>query len=451
MKPFTSVKARITLWYTALMLLIISIVLISVAALSLRLSMDNIENSVKAQVTQIAEKVKSRISKSTAFTLENNEEFKNVSIYSDKGSYVIGQYNYDVSNIPFKNEFLRKESINGETYIVYDIFKPAAPGKPGGYWIRGAESVAYTKILGRSVFMIILIVIPFILILTAWGGYYITKKAFFPIDNIINTANEICLSNNITKRIPLNANMQKDELYRLSVTLNDMLDRIEKLILQEKQFTSDASHELRTPISVILAQGEYLLDIAESIKEKELSQDIVTKAKQMSRLVSSLLLLARIDQNRQKFNREKTDINVVIDIAIQSVSKFAESKNITLLSDINCQVLIYADEVLLTTAVTNLINNAVKYGKEGGYVMITAIVNSDNTEIRITDNGIGIPENKIDKIWTRFYRIDNVRNDEYGSCGLGLALVKSIITLHGGDISVTSTLDSGTELSLIHI
>lgn len=448
MKHFTSVKARITLWYTALMLLIISVVLILVAALSLRLSTDNIENSVKAQVTQIAEKVKSRISRSTAFTLENNEEFKNVSIYSDNGSYVIGQYNYDVSNIPFKNEFLRKESINGKTYIVYDIFRPSAPGKPGGYWIRGAESVAYTKILGRSVFMIILIVIPFILILTAWGGYYITKKAFLPIDNIVNTANEICLSNNITKRIPLKANMPKDELYRLSVTLNDMLDRIEKLILQEKQFTSDASHELRTPISVILAQGEYLLDIAESHKEKELAQDIVIKANQMSKLVSSLLLLARIDQNRQKFNREKTDIHVVIDIAIQAVSKFAESKNITLLTDINCQALIYADEILLTTAITNLINNAVKYGKAGGYVMITVLEKNGHTEISIKDNGIGIPKNKIDKIWTRFYRIDSVRNDEYGSCGLGLSLVKSIISLHGGDISVTSTFNEGTEFTI---
>ena len=89
---------------------------------------------------------------------------------------------------------------------------------------------------------------------------------------------------------------------------NRMLDKIENLIIQEKQFTSDASHELRTPISVILAQGEYLLDIAKDEKEKELAQTIVDKSKQISKLVSSLLLLARIDQHRQKFNKEKVDL-----------------------------------------------------------------------------------------------------------------------------------------------
>ena len=124
-----------------------------------------------------------------------------------------------------------------------------------------------------------------------------------PVNSIIKTANDISLQNDLTRRIEIREDAKDDELLKLSVTLNKMLDKIESLIMQEKQFTSDASHELRTPISVILAQGEYLLDISENDKEKELAENIVTKSKQISKLVSRLFLLARIDQKRQQFKR----------------------------------------------------------------------------------------------------------------------------------------------------
>ncbi len=227
-----------------------------------------------------------------------------------------------------------------------------------------------------------------------------------------------------------------------------MLDKIESLIVQEKQFTSDASHELRTPISVILAQGEYLLDIADDEKEKELAQNIVDKANQMSKLVSRLLLLSRIDQNRQKLVKEKVDIGVLIDIAIGSMKELAEQKHITLFSDVPDGTVVNADESLILSVLNNLISNAIKYGRDGGYVKISASRTDNSTEIIVKDNGIGIDREHIDKIWGRFYRIDDVRNDEYGSCGLGLAMVKSIIKLHGGKISVKSELGQGSEFRI---
>ena len=228
-----------------------------------------------------------------------------------------------------------------------------------------------------------------------------------------------------------------------------MLDRIENLIRQEKQFTSDASHELRTPISVILAQDEYLLDIAKDEKEKELAGSIVDKANQVSKLVSRLLLLARIDQNRQKFNTEKVDIGVLADIAIDSMKDLADKKGISLSSDVAEDTIVEADEALLLSAITNLISNGIKYGKESGYVSVSASKIGDKTEITVADYGIGIDKAHIDKIWDRFYRIDDVRNDEYGSCGLGLAMVKATIELHGGTINVSSTLGEGTVFKII--
>lgn len=426
------------------MLVLIIIVLSLVGTLSYRLSMDNMEKDIILQVTQVSDKISKR-QEDVFYSVDNNKEFKNVSIYNSDGEYIVGQYIYDIANIEFHEGRPRRETVDGKDYIVYDIFKYSAPGEPGGFWIRGVESVNSIMFLWRSAFIIILIIIPLILILTALGGYYITQKAFLPINNIIKTANDISAQNDISRRIEIVPNAKQDELQHLSVTLNKMLDKIENLIVQEKQFTSDASHELRTPISVILAQGEYLLDIATNEKEKELAQNLVAKANQMSKLVSRLLILSRIDQNRQKFVKEKVDIGVLVDIAIDSMRELAAQKHISLSANVADGTVVDADESLLLSVITNLISNAVKYGNEFGYVEVSAAKADGTTVITVKDNGIGIAKEHIDKIWRRFYRVDDVRNDEYGSCGLGLAMVQSIIKLHGGDITVKSALGQGTE------
>ena len=448
MKKITSIKTRITIWYTTLMFVLIVVVLSLVGGFSYQLSIDSVEKDVVLQVTQVTEKLSKR--QPDVFEIvESKEEFKNVSIYEMNGKYIVGQYNYDVVNIPFEEGIPRRESIDGKDYIVYDTRTQGPPGRHGGFWIRGVESVSSTTLLGRSAIVIMLILIPLILLLTALGGYYITKKAFNPVNNIVKTANDISAQKDISKRIEIAPDSKEDELHHLSVTLNKMLDKIENLIKQEKQFTSDASHELRTPISVILAQGEYLLDIAKDEKEKELAQTIVDKSKQVSKLVSRLLLLARIDQNRQKFNKEKVDLGVIIDVAIDSMKELAAQKEILLFANVPEGTIVDADESLLLSAITNLISNGIKYGNESGYVSVSASKNGDKTEIIVADNGVGISEEHIDKIWTRFYRVDDVRNDEYGSSGLGLSMVKSIIELHGGEITVKSTLGQGTEFRII--
>lgn len=448
MKKITSIKTRITIWYTSLMFILIIIVLSLVGGFSYQLSIEGIEKDVVLQVTQVVDDINKRHT-DVFKAVDNDKDFKNVSIYKLSGEYIAGQYIYDIAEIKFKEGVPHRENVDGREYIVYDVMKHASPDGRGGFWIRGAESVNSTVLLGRSAVIVMLIIIPVVLLLTALGGYYITKKAFMPVNSIIKTANDISVKNDITRRIEINPDAKPDELHQLSVTLNEMLDKIENLISREKQFTSDASHELRTPISVILAQGEYLLDIADDEKERELAESIVDKSKQISKLVSRLLLLSRLDQNRQKFNKERVDLGVLVDIAVDSIKEFAEKKNISIFTDIPEGTIIDADEALLLSAVTNLISNAAKYGKESGYVNISAFGAGDVTKIIVEDNGVGISKEHIDKIWGRFYRVDDVRNDEYGSCGLGLSMVKGIITLHGGKISVESTPGVGTRFTII--
>lgn len=448
MKKLTSVKTRITIWYTTLMLILLTVVLTLVGTLSYQLSIDNTEKDIVLQVTQVSEKLANH--RFDVFeSVDGDKEFKNVSIYKNDGTYIAGQYIYDIANTAFKVGAPRREAVDGKEYIVYDVLKHNAPGGHGGFWIRGAESVNSVILLKRSAIVIILITVPLILALTALGGYYITKKAFLPVNNIIKTANDIAAQNDITRRIEIMPEAKEDELFFLSVTLNQMLDKIENLIKQEKQFTSDASHELRTPVSVILSQGEYLLDIAKDEKEKELAENIVLKAKQMSTLISRLLLLARIDQSRQKLNKEKVDVSVITDIAFQNLKSLADEKNISLIANIPDDLIIEADEALLLSAICNLVSNGIKYGKPSGFVSVTASKEKDKTEITVTDNGIGIPACHMDKIWDRFYRTDDVRNDEYGSCGLGLAMVKSIVKLSGGEITLASEEGKGSSFKIV--
>ncbi len=447
MKKVASIKKRITLWYTSLMFVIIAIVLLLVGTLSYQFSIDRIEKDVVLQVSQVSERFLFK-RENIFHSVDSNKHLKNVSIHDFDGNHIAGQYIYDVESIPFHDGPPRRETVDGKEYIVYDVRKPAPPNIGNGFWIRGCESVNSTVLLGRSAFTVILIIIPLILLLTALGGYYITKKAFSPINNIIRTADKICSENDVRQRIEINPLAKKDELYDLSVTLNTMLDKIQSLIMQEKQFSSDASHELRTPISVILAQGEYLLDIADTEKEKELAQNIVDKANQVSKLVSELLLLARIDQNRQKIKTEKVNLGVLTDIAIDNAKDLADKKNITFITNVDEDILVNADEPLLLSAITNLITNAVKYGKESGTVTVVATKGIGIVKITVKDDGIGISEEKLGKIWERFYRTDDVRNDEYGSSGLGLSVVKSIVELHGGKVTVSSKENVGTEFTI---
>ena len=447
MKKTTSIKTRITIWYTTLMFVLIAVVLSLIGGISYRLSIDNIEKDVMVQVSGVNEKLSKR-DRGVFFKIENNEEFKNVTVYTDRGEYVAGKYNYDIDRIPFKEGNPRRESVDGKEYIIYDLRTSTPPGIPP-FWIRGAESVNSSVILGQSMFYVVLILVPIILLLTALGGYYITKKAFMPISDITKTADDIRVKGDVKKRIPLNPEGKEDELFRLSVTLNAMLDNIENLITKEKQFTSDASHELRTPISVVLSQGEYLLEIAETEKERELAQNIVDKANQMSKLVSSLLLLSRIDQNRQKLIKKDVELKVLVDVAVETTKAFADEKRINVNVKVEENLTVCVDETLMLSVITNLINNAVKYGKESGNVNITAKKEGSAVNIIVKDDGIGIPKENLEKIWDRFYRVDDVRNDEYGSNGLGLSMVKSIVELHGGKISVESEIGKGTEFKIV--
>ena len=289
---------------------------------------------------------------------------------------------------------------------------------------------------------------PFFLILSAIGGYIITKNAFTPIKKIRKIAEEINEGNDLSQRIDLGKG--DDELHTLANTFDVMFDRLQTSFENEVQFTSDVSHELRTPITVILTQSEYGKNHIKSVEEAQRSFKIIEKEGQkMSKLVSQLLTLARMERGKQKLNLENINLSELLEMTVETQICAAEAKNIKFVTKIVPEIYAKIDEMMIIRVFTNLISNAISYGKQNGTVIVELFLDENKNKIisRISDDGIGIPKNELDKIWLRFYQVDPSKSGD--NSGLGLSMVKKIIELHNGEIFVESEFGLGTTFTVI--
>ena len=321
-------------------------------------------------------------------------------------------------------------------------------GSYGKVWIRGVMPNIGQSSAIETVIHISFIILPFFLILSAIGGYIITKNAFTPIKKIRKIAEEINEGNDLSQRIDLGKG--DDELHTLANTFDVMFDRLQTSFENEVQFTSDVSHELRTPITVILTQSEYGKNHIKSIEEAQRSFGIIEKEGQkMSKLVSQLLTLARMERGKQKLNLENINLSELLEMTVETQICAAEAKNIKFVTKIVPEIYAKIDEMMIIRVFTNLISNAISYGKQNGTVIVELFLDENKNKIisRISDDGIGIPKNELDKIWLRFYQVDPSKSGD--NSGLGLSMVKKIIELHNGEIFVESEFGLGTTFTVI--
>ena len=313
-------------------------------------------------------------------------------------------------------------------------------------WIRGVIPSSLAEKAIETIISISLIILPFFLLFAGISGYIITKNGFKPIEKIRLTAENINAGNDLSRRINL-GQQRKDEIHTLANTFDTMFNRLQTSFENEVQFTSDVSHELRTPISVIISQSEYGLNHTESKEKMENSlKSVLKESIKMSQMISQLLMLSKMDKGHQKLNIEKVNLSELLDIIIDTQQIAADNKNIKINSVISPDIVIPADEILIMRLFINLITNAVNYGKENGYINIELFKFKDKIISKISDNGIGIAQENINKIWTRFYQVDSSRSSD--SSGLGLSMVKWIVEAHKGSISVKSELNKGTSFTV---
>ena len=239
---------------------------------------------------------------------------------------------------------------------------------------------------------------------------------------------------------------ERDEIYVLAGTFDDMLAELEEVFRREQRFTSDVSHELRTPVSVILAQCDAMLDNEELTEEQKIQISLIRrKAKGMADMISQLLFLSRADQGRQPLNREWIDLSELTEMAAEEQQMLAdgEGRGIRVVNNITPDIWADADETFYIRMIVNLLSNAVRHSRENGTVEVTLEKRNGDVVGSVRDHGEGISAEALPHIWERFYRADSSRTDGSHS-GLGLSMVKWIAEAHGGWVSAESKEGEGS-------
>lgn len=277
------------------------------------------------------------------------------------------------------------------------------------------------------------------------GGHWFSWRVIRPIESISATAAEISLSN-LSRRIDVTGT--ETELTGLARTLNQMFDRLESAFGQQVRFTADASHELRTPVAVILSHSELALDKQRPAEElRETIETCRRSALRMRSLIESLLTLARFDSGELTLDSRSFDVARTVGDCVGMVRPLAAQRRIAIQTDLG-PATATGDPDRIAQVVTNLLTNAIRYNHDQGQVGVALRSSGTEVVLSVSDTGIGIPPEHLAHIFERFYRVDNARSRKDGGVGLGLAICKSIVAAHGGQISVSSHPERGTKFEV---
>ncbi len=284
--------------------------------------------------------------------------------------------------------------------------------------------------------IIMLVSILTIMITSALGGFIVSNKALKPIEYISKQISKIS-KENLDEKIDIKN--VPSELEILVSSFNDMLKRLNKAFKQQKRFISDISHELKTPVSVIMMQAEIVLKRERDIEEyKKAMKSIKEKTQIMSELIEKMLLLATLESKYNRMSFGLIKIGNVIEEAVSLFQHKAREKKIEIVFDKKDDINLKADKITLLEVFINLIDNAVKYNKQGGSIEISLEQKNSFVFIGIKDTGLGIPKDKLNRITEEFYRVDESRSKDSTGFGLGLSIVKRIIELHKGSLEIES-------------
>jgi heavy metal sensor kinase len=295
--------------------------------------------------------------------------------------------------------------------------------------------------------LLLFISIPSLLLCAAAGGYWISTRALAPVDQITQTARTIS-AQNLSSRLVVP--QTRDELQRLSETLNGMLERLEAAFKKITQFTADASHELRTPVAVMRTRAELSLRKARTADEyRDVIAEVLSELEKTSRLIDQLMFLARADSGAETLEFRATNVAEVLREACHQGSALAEAKQVAFQEQISGDSLwIQGDASSLRRLFLILIDNAVKYTPTNGQVEVSLQRSDGFAVAEVRDTGIGIAETDLPNVFERFYRADKARTRESGGLGLGLSIGRWITEVHAGTIEVRSAPGHGSNFQI---
>jgi len=441
-----SVKLRITLWFTVMIMLLMVLVISIVYVVSDESLTDEPEDELIETVTRNI----------AMYNKENHKNKGDKKKIDDHMIYHDGVYcqyfdencNYIAGAIPedikydkaLENGNFVTYSGESKEYYIYDM---KYEGKDETIWVRGFISTDEPSEITKNIILLVSILLPIILVVSVGGGWFIASHSLKGVDKIIDAVESINDGTDLSARV--NIKKGPKEIKRLSNNFDDMFERLEKSFIAERQFASDVSHELRTPITVILGQCHELKN-SELTKEEYCSgiSVIEKQSEHMSGLIEQLLNITRLQQKTDRF---KVQLQPLSDFVSGCVEEFCEEKGVNVNTEIDENIDAYFNPSLMARVLYNLLDNAVKYTENEKVISIKLHNEEKMSVIKVLDNGKGIAEEDLDKIWNRFWQADTSRSVDEG-VGLGLAMVKEMVEFQGGYVEVSSQLGNGSIFSV---
>lgn len=459
-----SLKARITLWFSCAVIIISGVAVFA----TLMISRSVIQKGIRDNLVETVEQNRDEVEYYEEYDslefddpydmyleygdgfLEIDDDFlKNVngivtSLYDNDG-LIYGDNTLFSSGkaLPFADGSARTVKTPSGRYFVYD--RKIVMEGCDELWLRGTVPSEFSISQVNFIVKMILMLIPALMLFAIVGGYLISKKALKPVADINLAAESIGEGNDLSKRIDIGDG--RDEIHSIADSFNAMFERLENSFKKEQQLTSDISHELRTPISVIYSQCQLSLEGEQSTEEyKEALELIERQSRKMSGLINDMLAFSRLERGAEAIRLEPVNLSECVTAVCEDMSLIGENE-ITLKYDIEPEITVGGSFELLTRMTANLISNAYRYGKTGGNITVTLRSENDSARLAVEDDGIGISDRDIEKIWDRFYRGDASRSS--GGTGLGLSFVREIAEIHSAKALVQSEEGVGSRFEII--
>ena len=417
-------------------------------------TLDKIQSTLKVILLDVVDDILEEKDSLSKIDFDEEKEYKFEPLYirlleiqDDIKVVKVSKFPEDIISDYKKLKLLKKEMINFEFQNSYIISRIKIDMNSSEYIIEVGTNNHSINATLENLLYILLFILPIVLIFSTIGGYFLIYKSFLPIEIMQRNLKEINASD-LSKR--LSSTNNSDEIDLLAIEINNLISRLEISFDKISQFSSDASHELKTPLTIIRGEIEVGLRHERSSEEyKDILGNCLEEVAIIQQTIDDLLFLAKSEQHSKPNKKEDIYIDEITLESIKELDSFSKLKAINVSCEIKDLMQIKGYSKLLKIAIKNILKNAITFSTEQGNVIVKNYKENGRYIISIEDFGIGIAKEEQKKIFEKFYRTDKSRNKVSGGTGLGMAICEKIVKIHNGEIQLISEENKGTTIILL--
>lgn len=452
---FDSVRTRLTFWYVGVLALVIVAFALLTYLFTVRVLNQDINTRLEEMSRNFTIALKAEESDeeedrdSEQIIIETVNEFRfrdyHFAVFAGDGRLIASTVEFKIEeNSRNQTPAFRDLTNKSEQFRLYDSPLEIRQNQCRLLVFHSlSEQITFENRLAKIFF----VSVPLVLLVAGLGGYFLARKALAPIIEMSGQAEQIS-AKNLNER--LKVKNERDELGKLATVFNALLARLESSFEQQRRFMADASHELRTPLAIVRGESEVAL-----AKDNRPTEDyqaslavVHDESKRLTKIVEDLFTLARADAGQLQARVAPVYLDEIVGECVRSIGVLAQKKQVSLDFSSDAEMPMNGDESLLRRLFLNLLDNAIKYNREGGTVSVICLKNAESYLVEITDTGAGVPLAEKEHIFDRFYRVDKARSrveeTETSGAGLGLSIARWIAEIHQGKITLVSSDTTGS-------